>query len=573
MVRFLLIVLIPMVLFAETIDEVAQNLGRGVNLGNVFEPPKEGDWGVTMEWAYLDTIAAKGFSHIRVPVRWQTHFDSESPLTINPAFLRRIDTTVDRALALGMYVLLDAHHYETLYEDPDGKREEFLKLWSLLANHYKDRNDSLLFEPLNEPHGNLSAEKWNSMLSAVLDTIRLTNPTRPVVIGLAEYGGMDGLAKLVIPEKEKNAIVSVHYYLPFQFTHQGASWVGEQAQDWLGTTWDGTYQEKMDIFSHLEKLQHYVDTSGYPIHIGEFGAYEKAPMESRARWTEFCGRAFEKFGFPWTYWEFCSGFGLYDAEWNQWKGDLVDPLLSDDTTILELIEDEYDPSTLVNGDFSDGMNKWVFGVWNKDKGAATQKIVNGVSEIQVTETATNFWEIQLIYKYLTMKKGEKYRISVTSSSPDGGSYSVGVTSDGDYKNYYSSAVISPTSESKTERMLFTAPADHDTLMLAFNLSHSTGIVQIDEVLFQKMQSSEAVVTPDKNGKVSSVWSGLNLKNRTLSFTNSTKSRELKILKANGSLISQYTIGNGIQQVRLPDSLSTGIVILKMGPYARPLFLE
>lgn len=571
--RFIgLFFLIPLLLTAATIDEIATDLGRGVNLGNVFEPPKEGDWGVTMQWEYLDTIAAKGFDHIRVPVRWQTHFDSVSPLTINPAFLARIDTTITRALDLGMYVLLDAHHYETLYEDPEGKREEFLQLWSLLSQHYKNYDEKLLFEPLNEPHNKLSAEKWNSLLSEVIDTIRLTNPTRPLIIGLAEYGGMNGLAKLKIPAKEKRAIVTVHYYLPFQFTHQGASWVGEQSKDWIGTTWDGTYQEKMDIFKHLEILKKYSDTSGYPIHLGEFGAYEKGPLESRARWTEFCARAFERYGFPWSYWEFCSGFGLYDADWNQWKAALVDPLLSNDTSILQLIEDEYEDNQLINGDFSEGMKQWSFGVWHKDSGAASQKIVNGVSEITVTETAVESWQIQLVYRHLSMKKGEKYRIQLECSSPDNGSFSVGVTSDGDYKNYYSSALVSPTKETKTESMLFTAPADHDSLMLTFNLSHSVGKVHISKVRFQKMKSDAAIVTKGSQKKAT-IISEVKVAGKKLSFINKTTEKKALLLRANGVLISENIIGRGKQVIKLPDSLSSGVYFLRVGAVAQPVLIQ
>lgn len=572
MQKILLLFLLPLLLCAATIDEIATGLGRGVNLGNIFEPPNEGDWGVTMEWEYLDSIAAKGFSHIRVPVRWHTHFDSVSPLTIDPSFLSRVDTTIQKALDLGLYVLIDAHHYETLYEDPTGKREEFLQLWTLLANHYKEYDEKLLFEPLNEPHKNLSAEKWNDLLAAVIDTIRVTNPTRPLIIGLAEYGGMDGLYKLRVPENEKRAIVSVHYYLPFQFTHQGASWVGDQSQEWLGTTWDGSYQEKMDIFTHLEKLRQYRDSSGIPIHIGEFGAYEDAPMESRARWTEFCARAFERYDFPWSYWEFCAGFGLYDLSQKMWKEELITPILSSDTTILELVEDEYEENQLLNGDFSEGMAHWNFGVWNSDFGEATQSIKSGVSQVTITEMATNHWEIQLVYRHLSMEKGAKYRIQFECSSPDDGSFTVGVTSDGDYKNYYSSVLITPGIDMEKHSMLFTAPLDHDSLMFTFNLSHSVGSINIDNVTFQKMKSDAPVLDNGVLKEMNPV-TDITVKKRNISFYNRTKESRVQILRANGVLISQSVIGFGAQVIRVPDALSSGIYFLQIGSVTYPILIQ
>ena len=51
---------------------VAEQLGRGINLGNMLDSPKEGDWGLTFEPEYADLIASS-FQHVRLPVRWSTH--------------------------------------------------------------------------------------------------------------------------------------------------------------------------------------------------------------------------------------------------------------------------------------------------------------------------------------------------------------------------------------------------------------------------------------------------------------------------------------------------------------------
>ena len=56
-----------------------------------------------------------------------------------------------------------------------------------------------------------------------------------------------------------------------------------------------------------------------PVFLGEFGAYEAADLESRARWTQFVAREAERLGFSWAYWEFCAGFGAYDAKTDMWR--------------------------------------------------------------------------------------------------------------------------------------------------------------------------------------------------------------------------------------------------------------
>ena len=61
--------------------------------------------------------------------------------------------------------------------------------------------------------------------------------------------------------------------------------------------------------------------------MGEFGAYGKAPMESRITWTTFITREAETRNFSWGYWEFCSGFGLYDTVTGAWREELVRALI------------------------------------------------------------------------------------------------------------------------------------------------------------------------------------------------------------------------------------------------------
>ena len=41
--------------------------------------------------------------------------------------------------------------------------------------------------------------------------IRLTNPNRPILIGVSEGGGLGGLNKLILPS-DPNLIVTIHYY-------------------------------------------------------------------------------------------------------------------------------------------------------------------------------------------------------------------------------------------------------------------------------------------------------------------------------------------------------------------------
>ncbi len=44
-------------------------LGRGINLVNMFETPSEKAWGNPFQGAYLKQIADLGFDHVLIPIR------------------------------------------------------------------------------------------------------------------------------------------------------------------------------------------------------------------------------------------------------------------------------------------------------------------------------------------------------------------------------------------------------------------------------------------------------------------------------------------------------------------------
>jgi endoglucanase len=77
----------------------------------------------------------------------------------------------------------------------------------------------------------------------------------------------------------------------------------------------------------LEKAAAWAKAHARPLFLGEFGAYQAADMDSRARWTRFVTREAERLGFSWAYWEFCAGFGAYDPQADVWREALKAALL------------------------------------------------------------------------------------------------------------------------------------------------------------------------------------------------------------------------------------------------------
>jgi endoglucanase len=304
-----------------------KKLGRGINLGNALDAPKEGAWGVTLKAEYFRTIKQAGFDTVRLPGRWSAHTEAHAPYTIDPKFAARVDWAVDQAQANKLNIIVNVHHYGEMDADPERHLARLVALWEQIATRYQDRPSAVCFELLNEPHDKLTPEKWNGIIPELLRTVRKTNPTRPVIIGPAPWNGIWALDKLVLPPGDRHLIVTVHFYDPFEFTHQGASWV-KGADRWKGRKWTGSDAERAAIRERLVKAAAWAKQHDRPIFLGEFGAYQAADMDSRARWTRFVAREAEALGFSWAYWEFCAGFGAYDPEANAWRESLKAGLLA-----------------------------------------------------------------------------------------------------------------------------------------------------------------------------------------------------------------------------------------------------
>lgn len=311
---------------------IAQALGRGVNLGNMLDAPREGDWGVRLEPAYIDKVA-EAFRTVRLPVRWSNHAALTADATLDEAFARRVDGVVDALLAKGLYVILDLHHYSQISGnklhpnekevDPAVLETRLINMWRQIGQRYANRSPKLLFELLNEPNGRLSGEPWNALMPQVLAAVRTSNPTRPVLIGPGEWNGAHELKKLRLPP-DRNIIVAIHNFEPFNFTHQGVDHLAMPPP--TGTTCCDAAQRRA-IAEPLEIARQWSLAHGYPLHLGEFGSYEKADLASRAAYTRAVREEAERRGIPWAFWEFASSFGVWSPAKNDWIAPLRSALL------------------------------------------------------------------------------------------------------------------------------------------------------------------------------------------------------------------------------------------------------
>jgi endoglucanase len=300
-------------------------LGRGINLGNALDAPLNASWALRLRSDYFDAIKQAGFNSVRLPVAFYLHTEAAAPYAIDPGFLAQVDWAINQALSRGLVVVLDNHHDVGMEKRPDESLPRLIAVWTQLAQHYRDYPEALYLELLNEPSGALTDSEWAKDAPVLLSAMRKVDPKRTAVIGPGYWNSLDHLEALALPDNDRNIIVTFHYYVPLRFTHQGAGWM-PGADKWKGTIWTGAADEQARLDHDFDKAAAWATANRRPLYLGEFGAFQAADMESRARWTRAVADAARRRGMSFAYWEFGSSFGAYDPTKLQWRAPLLEAL-------------------------------------------------------------------------------------------------------------------------------------------------------------------------------------------------------------------------------------------------------
>lgn len=147
---------------------MAATLGRGVNVLG-YDPIWKDPAKARFKPRYYKMLHDSGFQTIRVNLHAFAFMNDAGKL--DRPWLETLDTVIDRATAAGLNVILDEHDYRFCQNDVAGCRTRLLAFWDEIGTRYRDRPKSVFFEILNEPHGALTPELWNGLLSEALAVV------------------------------------------------------------------------------------------------------------------------------------------------------------------------------------------------------------------------------------------------------------------------------------------------------------------------------------------------------------------------------------------------------------------
>lgn len=319
------------------IAQVPAPFSRGVNLTNWFQSDLDRLAFGKYDFRDFQEIKALGADVIRLPVDLRAMLKSDfSP---DERFLFFMDKAASMADSAGIHLILDNHTFDPSIDTSPDVENWLIPAWQALARHYLGRFPSLSFEILNEPHG-ISDAQWNAIQLRTVAAVRSIDSQRWLVIGGAGWNGIWNLDPMPVYPHER-LIYTYHFYEPFLFTHQGATWtspsmlnlrgvpfpynsgsIPNAPADLLGTWIPGALRDYANAGT-VAKINELLDiparfsrARNVPVFCGEFGVYiPNSPEPDRTRWYKAVRLKLEKEQMSWTMWDYHGGFGLFKKEY------------------------------------------------------------------------------------------------------------------------------------------------------------------------------------------------------------------------------------------------------------------
>ncbi|MBQ5319191.1 MAG: cellulase family glycosylhydrolase [Oscillospiraceae bacterium] len=324
-------------------QDIVDKMTIGWNLGNTLDCVNctwlsdkldcETAWGnIKTTKAMIDTVKKAGFNTVRIPVSWNDHIDSNGK--IDSKWLDRVQEVVDYAYDNDMYIILNTHHENGWVKLDASKEKETKKklnyVWKQIATRFKDYDEKLLFEILNEPRTEGSAQEWNggtsaerevlnSLYQGAVDTIRSTggnNKTRVIILTpYCANSSKATLSDLWIPEDDNRIAVSVHAYSPYN-----------TALNRYSSETKLTANGKKEIDNVFSSINSELLSKKVPVIMDEFGTMNKSNIDDRIEIAKYYLSVAEKYGVPCVWWDngtICApsegeGFGLLNRKTLKW---------------------------------------------------------------------------------------------------------------------------------------------------------------------------------------------------------------------------------------------------------------
>jgi endoglucanase len=283
----------------------------------------EEDFQIMKEW---------GMNFARIPMSYWNWASRDDWYTIDEDVLADIDEAVEYGRRYNIHINLNLHRVPgycindrdqermDLFRDLPEKMRQALDAtvfhWKLFARRYKGiSNSRLSFDLINEPPVMRSEARYLEIVQAVIDGIREEDPERLIVVDGKDVGRtpMYGIADMGV-------VQSTRGYDPMSLSHYTATWVPkDEFETCAPPTWplrggDGKLWDRATLKAKLIDRWRPIVDKGVPVHVGEWGCYNKTPHDVALRWMRDILSLWKEAGWGHAMWNLRGTFGVLDSE-------------------------------------------------------------------------------------------------------------------------------------------------------------------------------------------------------------------------------------------------------------------
>jgi len=316
-----------------------RSLARGINLSHwlsqhsLDEPHLQSYIG-ERDFALISRLR---FTHVRLSI--DTTLLQAADGSLREQGFTYVDRALDWAQTHRLGVVIDLHPVPApKIAQSASAYTQFESLWRAIAQRYTRRPLSVVYELLNEPV-EPNPQAWRDTSIKLVRAIRAVDSRHTVIVCGHNWSGPDDLPA-IRPIDDDNIIYTFHFYLPHEFTHQGATWGSAHWRPLRNVPYPLTQEnvqpvlvglsensanalrrlaeQRVDLAWIERRMQVVIDYARQyrvPLYCGEFGVYRAfTPPDSRYRWLSDVVKTLEKHRIGWAMWDYKGGFALLETD-------------------------------------------------------------------------------------------------------------------------------------------------------------------------------------------------------------------------------------------------------------------
>lgn len=303
----------------ENSHELLKFMKIGWNLGNTMDAiPNETAWHnpVTTK-EMIDVVKDAGFNLLRVPVSWGSHTSPAPDYTIDKEWLDRVEEIVNYGLDNDMAVIINIHHdnhiVRLIGEETENSKVYVRSIWTQLCERFKDYDERLVFECLNEPRVIRVPWEWHPDVRTDegKEAFATLNELNQIFVDVVRSSGGNNLNRYIMvspyaanpfhatfkefafpSDPSERLILSAHAYTPYNLALNHQSDVKKFTQ-----------KDEAELNKLFSRLNEHYCSKGIDVILGEMGILNKENPEVRREWSRFYVAGAKKYGMVSVWWD------------------------------------------------------------------------------------------------------------------------------------------------------------------------------------------------------------------------------------------------------------------------------